>query len=203
MKFSTTFLLLGGDSLLGSAFARPPSVQQPLQTVSPTVGHEPTAQFESGEHNLIGDLVLLHYPGKTVNGSDFKYNISQKHGSTPPLSFGQLVTFGDYYGTYQVSPAWIPSENASQISDYWVSNMATGMNIFMEVLNLVRNNYRCDSCTDGYLPDLSNDVSEETQLAMKYGAQGGDVAQYYEDNFDSWYAAYSYDTTNAVTVNAW
>ncbi len=203
MKFPISSLLLAGTALFQVAFARAPSVQQPLQTASPTVGHEPTAQFESGEHNLIGDLVILHYPGKTVNGSDFKYNISQKHGPSPPLSFGQLVTFGDYYGTYQVSPDWIPCENAYQISDYWLSNRTSGMDIFIQILNLVKNNYRCDACVEGYLPDLSDDVSEETELAMKYGAAGGDMAQYYEDSFVSWYAAYSYDTTNAVTVNAW
>lgn len=206
MKGLITTFLITGSVLLPVNCVRPPSAQHPLQTTSPTSAvsdHGPKVQFESGEHDFIGDALKLHYPGGFINGSNFRYNISQKHGDSNSLSFGQLVAFGDYYGTYQINSDFIPEENAFQISDYWRSNRTEALVVFDKIINLVRTNYKCDLCDHGYLPDLSNDFAEEKKAAIQYHEEGGDAAQFYEDKFASWYAAYSYDTTNAVTIIAW
>lgn len=197
---SLTRLLLTSIVVLKCTHARPPFTQQPWQISADNI---PRIQFESGEHDLIGDSLKLRYPSRPVNGSDFNYNVSQKHGHTKPLSFGQLVTLGDYYGTYQTTPDFIPDENALQISDYWRDNRTEALTVFDKIINLVRTNYRCTVCDDGYLPYLSDDVVKEKRAAIKYKQQQGDVAQFYEDKFASQYETYSWDTTNAVTVIAW
>lgn len=166
-------------------------------------GNDFNAQFESGEHNFIGDALDLHYSNKIIKGTDFNYTISQTHGKTKPLSFGQLVAFGDYYGAWQLQHDLIPPEDLSQVSDHWIANQSTAPAFFDRIADLVRENYKCAICETGYLPDLSDRLSKEKSTAQKYRLEGGDAAQWYEAYLDKYEVEYSYDTSNALLIIAW
>lgn len=194
-------LLLGGPFF--RAYASPLREQKLLATHHKPMDSDFNIQFESGEHDMIGDALKLHYPDRVVKGADFAYNVSRKHGKTKPLSFGQLVAFGDYYGAWQLQPDLVPPEDLAQISDHWIANQTSATTFFDRVADLVRENYKCAVCHRGYLPDLSDRLIEEKASAQKYRTQGGDAAQWYDENIDEYEVAYDIETGNALLVIAW
>ena len=188
---------------LGVASVRPSILQQSLGPLIPSNHDLVKVQFESGEHELIGDSLKLHFPNGSVKGAAFAYPISQGNGKAKPVSFGELVALGDYYGSYQLQGNRVPDTLSPQLSDRWLSNESEALDFFNNVSNLIRNNYACGICKTGYMPYLTNYIRQERENAMQYYKHGGDVAQFYEDNFKSIFARYVYATTDAVTLIAW
>ncbi|KAJ6536989.1 hypothetical protein B0H19DRAFT_1182297 [Mycena capillaripes] len=146
-------------SILDLAPATDPKTDPAAEPVKP--------DFESGEHEDIGNSVWLKFDTDTILGKDFKFKVGKS-----TLTYGLIVALaGDFYGNYTALPG-----DVEQISDNWDTNPHSSIAIGLKVAKWLSDD------TEGYLAAVLTTMNKEKGEVfdrLKNGAE--DVAQLWRE----------------------
>ncbi|KAJ6528628.1 hypothetical protein DFH09DRAFT_1371197 [Mycena vulgaris] len=147
--------------------------------------------FESGEHEDIGDKVMLQFDGgKTVSGKDFAYPAGAQ--GEHPLSYGLVVALaGDFYGKVKATPG-----DREQLSDRWDTDRESSIVLAFKLAKSLSTDKK------GYLVRVLKTMAEERTQVLAGIAKGQDVAQIFRNIAVSYDKQYTWDTRGAYALIA-
>ena len=117
--------------------------------------------FESPEHQAIGNLIQLRYPGKNVSGSKFGLKVE-----TQTLSFGDIISLAGDYFVY-----WDKTGCHESISDRWDSKPNRSIDLAKDNANLLRKDWK------NYLEPVMSLIKEQGEAVKRELKKGRDAGQ--------------------------